>query len=95
MNLLNKASATIVIAFIVIGVGFWNRFTSYQDAKAEMLEFCGGNRACKVTSTDILNTCFDIHYRINTERQKAGLDHAAFTQCIHSMEGNNLIMLNR
>ncbi|ETX02827.1 hypothetical protein [Candidatus Entotheonella palauensis] len=94
MNLFKKAVGLLIVMAIAMGVKFWNKSSAYEDAKAQMLEFCGGVAKCEAALSEKFDTCFDSSYDLGSKRHSGGLDHTTFVQCINSKDGSEILTLN-
>jgi hypothetical protein len=94
LKLLKKALGVMVVIAIVIGAKFWHKSSSYNEAKAQMLEFCKGISKCKAVFTRNFNACFHSHYDMGSRKLSSGLNHEAFRQCINYMGSRELLVLN-
>lgn len=94
MNLLKGALSTIIVLAIVIGFRFYNKNTSYNDVRAQMLEFCQGVSKCEAILKEHFDTCFDDSYSMGSRRRSGGLDSQSFVECINGKSGAELLTLN-
>ncbi len=94
MSLLKVGLSVLVIIAVAIGLKFYHKASSYNDVKAQMLEFCHGVAKCETTLTTHFGTCFDDSYGLGGERRASGFDRQAFVECMNRRGGVELLTHN-
>ena len=85
MQLVKKIGGGIVAAALILGLKFYNKSSSQDDMKAQLVKLCEGDSGCLANVNEHYTSCFDDNYRM--KRRGSGLNMSGFLSCFNQKSG--------
>ena len=89
-------SLLMIIAIIAVTVGlkFYNKNSSHDEAKARLIEVCEGESGCVQAVERHFDQCFDSSYSMGGRRRAAKFDLDKLVKCLNDASGESYFALS-
>jgi hypothetical protein len=82
-----RVLGVILIIAVVVGLKFYNRSSSHDEAKARLLEVCEGDAGCIKAVEQHYERCFEASYKMGGRRQSSKFDLNKLVGCLNDASG--------
>lgn len=84
----------IAIIAVTVGLKFYNKSSAHDEAKARLIEVCGGESACVQAVERNFDHCFDSSYSMGGRRTAAKFDLDELVKCLNDASGESYFALS-